>query len=145
MSISNKDYHLLQPDGYSYILYSEENNTTYHKPLATPLQLKHSQFVVKCRPTYVDHLTQNNITIEATNSDEFLAQLNTPKLKDLTPSILDSIIFHLHFLNENTSLKQLSKRYQCDTKNIENLFKRSVGLSFIQYQNILITLRRPTY
>ncbi len=139
MSISNKDDHLLQPDGYSYILYSEENNTTYHKPFANPLQLKHSQFVVKCRPTYVDHLIQNNITINATNSNEFLAHLNTPKLKDLTPSILDSIIFHLHFFKGHISLDQLSKRYQYSNQKIKNDFKNSIGLPFNEYKNILLS------
>ncbi|MBN2867622.1 MAG: hypothetical protein JXK08_03025 [Flavobacteriaceae bacterium] len=139
VSLSNKDHYQLQPDGFSYILFSEENNTTYHKPFTNPLELKYSQFVVKCRPTYIDYLLQKNIIIKAANSHEFLSQLNTSKLKDLTPSILDSIIFHLHFLNEKTSIKQLAKRYQCNSKNIENHFKRVVGISFKEYQKILLT------
>lgn len=145
ISLSNNDHYQLQPDGFSYILYTEENKITYHKPFVNPLELRSSQFIVKCRPTYINYLQQNNITIKASNPDEFLTQFNTPKLKNFTPSVLDYIIFHLHFLNEKTSLNQLSKRYQCNSKKIEKQFKRIIGLSFIQYENILITLRRPTY
>jgi len=130
----------LQPDGFSYILFSEENNTTYyHKPFTNPLVLKYSQFVVKCRPTYINYLLQKNITIKAANANDFLAQFNTSKLKDLTPSVLDNIILHLQFLNEKTTIKQLAKRYQCSSKNIENHFKHVIGISFKEYQNILLT------
>lgn len=145
ISLSPTDHYQLQPDGFSYILYSEENKITYHKPFVSPLELKYSQFVVKCRPTYIGYLQQNNVNIKATNHNEFLTQFNTPKLKNFTPLVLDYIIFHLTFFNENTSLNQLSKRYQCNSKKIDKQFKCIIGLSFIQYQNILITLRRPKY
>ncbi|APY11737.1 hypothetical protein BWZ22_11030 [Seonamhaeicola sp. S2-3] len=145
ISLSNNDHYQLQPDGFSYILYSEENKIAYHKPFVSPLELKSSQFVVKCRPTYISYLQQNNIDIKANNHNEFLTQFNTPKLKNFEPSVLDYIIFHLHFLNEKNSLNQLCKRYQCNSLKIEKQFKCIIGLSFIQYQNTLIKLRRPTY
>lgn len=139
MSLYHKDLHQLQPDGYSYILYSEENNITYHKPFVSPLKLKSSQIIVKCRPTYIDYLLQNNITIKAANVDDFLAQFNTPKLKNFTPSILDSIVFHLHFFKGHISLDQLSKRYQYSNQKIKNDFKNSIGLSFNEYKNVLLS------
>ena len=130
----------MQPDGFSYILYSEENNITCHKPFVSPLELKSSYIIVKCRPTYIDHLLENNITIKAANANAFLAQFNTPKLKNFTPSILDNIVFYLHFFKGHISLDQLSKRYQYSNQKIKNGFKNSIGLSFNEYKNILLSI-----
>lgn len=140
LELSNKDTYLLQPDGYSYIFFSnkKEQAITCFKPQAAPLILTTSYFVVKCRPTYIAYLKKNNIELKASNAHEFLTLFSTLKLKNFTPSLLDSIIFYLHYLKGNTSLPQLSKRYQCKTQVVETQFKQVIGLSFEQYKNIVL-------
>ncbi|WP_092466940.1 helix-turn-helix transcriptional regulator [Winogradskyella thalassocola] len=126
------------------MIYKLETTKTisYHKPFANPLLLtsenKTTYYIAKCRPTYVGHLKHQQIKIAALKPHDFLVVLSSAKLKAITPTILDNIIIHLLSKSENMSLTEIQKHYQCTPSNLNRLCKTTLGMSFLQYQNILL-------
>ncbi len=68
---------------------------------------------------------------------DFLSSLSSVKFKTITPTILDNILIHLHSQNKSISLPELKIHYQCSGINLEALFKKNIGISFADYQNII--------
>ncbi|WP_434035329.1 hypothetical protein [Formosa sp. 4Alg 33] len=137
----NDDTHIIQPDGYSYIIYTPDkaHSVNYYKPDAIPLILKSKStnyYIAKCRPTYVGYLKMQNIKMTPAKPNDFLESLSSVKFKSISPTVLDNIVMHLH-ANENASLTALKKHYQCTHLKINYLFKKNLGMSFQQYKSIL--------
>ncbi|MDW5288786.1 hypothetical protein [Formosa sp. PL04] len=136
----------MQPDGYSYIIYKLEkvSSITYYKPFITPLILKSEHesmyYIARCRPTYIGYLMKQKIKMTPNKPNDFLISLSSVKLKSIVPTILDNILIHLHSKDEKASLPQLKKQYQCNHLNIDSLFKKNTGITFSQYQNILLNI-----
>lgn len=144
LALPQNENYTLKPDGFSYIIYSVYPQiATYYNPSLDSINLKADTaskfFIVKCRPTYVRRLHENNLGFNhGFTSREFLNHLESEEFKNIFPTPLDTILFHLHFKKGNTSLENLKYRYQCSAASIEADFKDLFGFSFAQYQKILL-------
>ena len=144
IELQNRESHTLQPDGYSYIIYKLGKTSTiaYYKPFANKLLLKSENniiyYIAKCRPTYVGYLKNQQIKMSVLKPHDFLTDLSSAEFKSIRPTILDNILIHLFSKSEYMSLTQIQKHYQCTPNNIDRLFKTTLGMSFNQYQNILL-------
>ncbi|WP_382382160.1 hypothetical protein [Formosa undariae] len=138
----DNETHLIQPDGYSYIIYKTEETSTvlYYKPSTAPLILKSEResiyYISKCRPTFVGYLMKQKIKMTPLKPTDFLKSLSSTKFKSIIPTVLDNIVMHLH-ANKNASLPELKKHYQCTHLKINYLFKKNIGVTFSEYKNIL--------
>lgn len=138
-----ESYQIL-PDGFSYIIRygNRSNRIDLHRPFTEPLLIQsdfYAQFyIVKCRPTFIGRLTENNISFIKTHTViQFLRRLDSKELRSLIPDTLDNILFYMRIKNGVTSISELKKRYQCTSSHITDGFKKTLGLSFRQYQEIL--------
>lgn len=144
LALNEGENYTLKPDGLSYIIYSvNKSSTTCHKPFQESIVLRpdtaSKYYIVKCRPTYVSRLLENKVDfLKHYSPRNFLNLLESEAFRTICPNVLESILFHLHFKNGSESIETLQKRYQCSSAYIETGFLKFLGLSFRQYQNILL-------
>lgn len=144
LELNDGDGYTLDPDGFSYIIYAKNKAViNYYKPFPKPFTVKavsaSTYYIVKCRPTYVSRLHENKIALSNfSTAKEFLTSLDSEEFKNIYPTVLESILFHMRFTRGKTSIASLKKRYQCTSIYIEVGFENLLGLSFTQYQNILL-------
>ncbi len=144
IELNKGEQYQIDPDGFSYIIYTMNSTANYLTPFLKPFILKTESttkyYLVKCRPTYVSILLKNkNLRPNLNSANEFLTSLDSEELKNIYPTVLESIVFHMRFTQGQTSIKNLKERYQCTSADIEDGFKNILGLSFTQYQSILLT------
>lgn len=95
-------------------------------------------FIVKCRPTYIGYVLEHNINWAPKQTIDFLSSLNTNPFTHITPTILDNIIIQLQTKPESWSIAKFQNRYQCSAAKLNRFFKTYLGMTFKQYQQLLI-------
>ncbi|MGJ8550253.1 hypothetical protein [Winogradskyella wichelsiae] len=142
--MQNGEIYTLPSDGYSYILLKSEKKNSIHylKPFISPLLLKSNKkvtyYIIKCRPTYVGYLQQQQIVLKSLKPNDVLRQLSSAKFKAITPTLLDNLIIELLYKSKAITLTEFKKKYQCKNNNLELLLKKTIGLTFLQYQSLLL-------
>lgn len=87
----------------------------------------------------MSRLQENKVSFSnLSTAHEFITRLDTEEFKNINPTVLESVLFHMRFNRGETSIVFLKKRYQCTSTYIEVGFKKQLGLSFTQYQRILL-------
>lgn len=145
LALPKGEKYTLKPDGFSYIIYSVNSSCAfYYRPFLHPITLTSEAaskyYIFICRPTYVGRLIENKLLTSTKYSLQFfLNQLESEKFRNIYPSVIDSILFHLHFNNGDASIDTLKKRYHCTSAYINNSCKYFLGLTFTQYQGVLLS------
>ena len=142
--MQNGEIYTLQSYGYSYIILKSKKKSSIHylKPFINPLILKSNEkvtyYIIKCRPTYVGYLQQQQIVVKYLNPNDVLRQLSSAKFKAITPTLLDNLIIQLLSKSKTITLTEFKKDHQCKNINLELLLKKTIGLTFLQYQRLLL-------